>query len=136
MPIKQVTQSEITSDLTGATELTRDDPQTVKLTRNGKSATWYLTGWEAAALDAALAGEPGKLWKLLSGAQGKSSGKGRQHSAAGSGSSDGTTKLPDGRTVPSSELREWAAAHGHKVSERGRQPGETLAAYVSAHPAA
>jgi len=137
MPIQQVTQTKIVSDLTGAEERTETEPQAVKISRNGgKPVTWYLTTAEATALDAALAGEPGKLWRLLSGAQGKPGAKRSQASGGSSGSSDGTTKLPDGRTVPSTEFKDWARANGHKVSERGRNPAETLAAYVAAHPAA
>ena len=33
----------------------------------------------------------------------------------------------------SSEIREWARQHGHKVSERGRIPGNIIAEYEAAH---
>ena len=33
----------------------------------------------------------------------------------------------------SSEIREWARQRGHKVSERGRIPGNIIAEYEAAH---
>jgi len=42
-----------------------------------------------------------------------------------------------GRTGPgrerSSEIREWARQRGHKVSERGRIPGNIIAEYEASH---
>lgn len=50
--------------------------------------------------------------------------------------SRGTTAPRGRRRTPArdvSEIREWARANGHTISERGRIPGNVLEAYEAAH---
>jgi hypothetical protein len=41
---------------------------------------------------------------------------------------------PKATSVSTSDIREWALAHGHTVSSRGTLPAAIKAAYADAHP--
>lgn len=102
---------------------------------DGKSGSFDVTNTEAAAFLAFAEGDETALYKMLTkrgtvGKSGNAATSSTSHRAAA-----GQIKLPDNRTVPSDDFRAWATANNFSTSQRGRQPGETLAAYISAHPA-
>jgi len=57
-------------------------------------------------------------------------GAGRGAGRAGSGASTGRTA---GSRDENRLIREWAAEHGHQISERGRIPQSVSSAYRAAH---
>jgi len=54
--------------------------------------------------------------------------------AAKASSARTTGSSRGGETVSSSDVRAWALANGHAVSNRGTLPGAVKAAYAEAHP--
>lgn len=50
-----------------------------------------------------------------------------------SSGSESSPRKSGGGGVDTKAVREWANAHGHKVSERGRIPASVVEAYEAAH---
>lgn len=91
--------------------------ETVSFALDGKSYEIDLNDKNAAALRDALAPWLGHARRL-------SSGPGRTRRSAGASASN-SRDLKD--------VRNWARANGHEVSERGRVPANILEAYDAAH---
>jgi hypothetical protein len=89
--------------------------ETVQFGLDGVSYEIDLSSKNAAKLRDALAGYVGAARRVGS-RTGRRRGRAR---SAGNGSAR--------------EVREWARANGHKVSDRGRVPAEVIEAYRAAH---
>lgn len=90
--------------------------ETVRFALDGNSYEIDLSAQNAAKLRDALAPYVGAARRSTGGRGGRKSSRGR----GGSGSNP-------------SEIREWARANGHQVSDRGRVPAEIKAAYDAAN---
>lgn len=56
-----------------------------------------------------------------------------RRSSAGTAARGGSARKRTSRNPETAAIREWANAHGHTVSERGRIPAPVLEAYRAAH---
>lgn len=92
--------------------------ETVQFGLDGVSYEIDLSTKNAGKLRDALAGYLGAARRV--GPRNTGRRRGRPHS---SGGNNGTAR----------EMREWARANGHQVSDRGRVPGEVMEAYRAAH---
>jgi len=97
--------------------------ETVTFGLDGVTYEIDLTSENAAKLRDALAQWVGSARKT----SGRSSGRSSSRSTSGSSSSRSA------RSNEAQEVREWAKANGHQVSERGRISAEVKKAYDDAH---
>ena len=95
------------------------DDETVSFALDGATYEIDLSAAHASALRDALAPYVGHARRAAGRRTATKAASGRSSASAGK------------RDV--SEVREWARANGHKVSERGRLSAEILAAYDKAH---
>jgi Lsr2 len=126
MAQRQVTV--FTDDISGE-EL--EDGETITFALDGVEYEIDLSGEHAEQLRDAL--DPyvrnGRRIGGRSARSSRSSGSGsRRSSDSGSSSRESSGGGHDTRAI-----REWAQAHGHKVSERGRIPASVVEAYQAAH---
>jgi hypothetical protein len=91
--------------------------ETVQFGLDGVSYEVDLSAKNAAKLRDSLAGYVGAARRV--GARGGSRRRGRTRASGDNGSAR--------------EVREWARANGHQVSDRGRVPAEVMEAYRAAH---
>jgi nucleoid-associated protein Lsr2 len=91
--------------------------ETVEFGLDGVSYEIDLSAKNAAKLRDALAGYVGAARRA--GPRGGTRRRGRSRASADNGSAR--------------EVREWARANGHQVSDRGRVPAEVMEAYRAAH---
>ncbi len=116
----QRTIVQLVSDLSGD-EMPAGEGRTVEFSVDGSSYTIDLTDKEAAGFDKALAMYIEHATKTSAGAGGRK----RSGSSSGSGSGRSKDEL--------SNIRAWAQANGHQVSERGRIKKDILDAYHAAN---
>ena len=116
----QRTIVQLVSDLSGD-EMQAGEGRTVEFSVDGTSYTIDLTDKEAAGFDKALA-----MYIEHAAKTGGNAG-GRKRSGASSGSGSGRSK------DELSNIRAWAHANGHQVSERGRIRKDVLNAYHAAN---
>jgi hypothetical protein len=117
----QRTIVQLVSDLSGD-EMQAGEGRTVEFSVDGTSYTIDLTDKEAAGFDKALAMYVEHATKTSGGSP---AGRKRSSSAVRSGSGRSKDEL--------SNIRAWAQANGHKVSERGRIKQDVLDAYHAAN---
>ena len=117
----QRTIVQLVSDLSGD-ELQAGEGRTVEFSVDGVSYTIDLTDKEAAAFDKALAMYIEHATKTGGGSAG-----GRKRSPSGGTSGSGRSK------DELANIRAWAQANGHQVSERGRIKQDVLDAYHAAN---
>jgi hypothetical protein len=118
---------EYVDDLTGKSVT---DAKAVKVSVDGKTGSLDMSA-ESLAAFVALVTEPNDdnrraLGSLIPRAR------------VASGASNGTVELTmtDGRKVTRAAFESWATEKGHKVNTgRGAQPKDTLAAWITDHPA-
>src|SRR5918996_46542 len=118
----QRTIVQLVSDLSGD-EMQAGEGRTVEFSVDGTSYTIDLTDKEAAGFDKALA----MYIQHASKTSGGGAASGRKRSSSGSRSGSGRSK------DELANIRAWAQANGHKVSERGRIKQDILDAYHAAH---
>ena len=94
-----------------------DATETVSFGLDGTTYEIDLNDGNAAALRDALSGYVGHARKIASGR------RGRRAPSASSSSSSSNTK----------DVRDWARANGHEVSDRGRISADVQQAYDAAH---
>lgn len=94
-----------------------DADETVTFGLDGTNYEIDLTSDNAARLRDALALYVGH-GRRVAGSSGRRQASGSRKSASG---------------VDTKAVREWARSSGHEVSERGRIPGDIIAAYEAAH---
>jgi len=125
----QRTIVQLVSDLSGD-EMQAGEGQTVEFTVDGTSYTIDLTDKEAAGFDKALAMYIEHATKISSG---RAAGRKRSSAGGSSGTSSGT-RSGSGRSKDElANIRAWAQANGHQVSERGRIKQDVLDAYHAAN---
>ena len=117
----QRTVVQLVSDLSGD-EMQAGEGRTVEFAVDGASYTIDLTDKEAAGFDKALA-----MYIEHATQTSGSSGGGRQRTKSGSKSGSGRSK------DELANIRAWAQANGHQVSERGRIKQDVLNAYHAAN---
>ena len=117
----QRTIVQLVSDLSGD-EMQAGEGRTVEFSVGGASYTIDLTDKEAAGFDKALAMYIEHATKTSGG-----SGGGRKRSSSASQAGSGRSK---GELA---NIRAWAQANGHQVSERGRIKQDILDAYHAAN---
>lgn len=93
-----------------------DATETVSFGLDGTTYEIDLNDGNAAALRDALSGYVGHARKVASGRRAR-------RTSSGSSSSSSNTK----------DVREWARANGHEVSDRGRISADVQQAYDAAH---
>ena len=93
-----------------------DATETVSFGLDGTTSEIDLNDGNAAALRDALSGYVGHARKVASGRRAR-------RTSSGSSSSSSNTK----------DVREWARANGHEVSDRGRISADVQQAYDAAH---
>src|SRR3712207_670492 len=129
----QRTIVQLVSDLSGD-EMQAGEGRTVEFSVDGSSYTIDLTDKEAAGFDKALAmyiqhatktGGSSAGGRKRAGSNGKAGSAGKSSSNARSGSGRSKDELAN--------IRAWAQANGHKVSERGRIKQDVLDAYHAAN---
>ena len=116
----QRTIVQLVSDLSGD-EMKAGEGRTIEFSVDGASYTIDLTEKEAAGFDKALATYIEHATKTSGGAGGRK----RSGSSAKSGSGRSKDELAN--------IRAWAQANGHQVSERGRIKKDILDAYHAAN---
>ena len=107
---------------------------------NGETVTFALDGVDYAIdLSEGQADELRKAFapyvlkgRRTGGRYARGSGGSSSRSRQSSGS-DSSPRKSGGREVDTKAVREWANAHGHSVSERGRIPASVVEAYEAAH---
>ncbi len=117
----QRTIVQFVSDLSGD-EMKAGEGRTVEFSVDGSSYTIDLTDKEAAGFDKALAMYIEHATKTSGGSDG---GRKRSSSSAKAGSGRSKDELAN--------IRSWAQANGHRVSERGRIKQDILDAYHAAN---
>ena len=117
----QRTIVQLVSDLSGD-EMQAGEGRTVEFSVDGTSYTIDLTDKEAAGFDKALAMYIEHATKTSGGGV---AGRKRSSSGARSGSGRSKDELAN--------IRAWAQANGHQVSERGRIKQDVLDAYHAAN---
>ena len=117
----QRTIVQLVSDLSGD-EMQAGEGRTVDFSVDGTSYTIDLTDKEAAGFDKALAMYIEHATKTSGGSAG---GRKRSSSAGKTGSGRSKDELAN--------IRAWAQANGHQVSERGRIKQDVLNAYHAAN---
>ena len=117
----QRTIVQLVSDLSGD-EMQAGEGRTVDFSVDGTSYTIDLTDKEAAGFDKALAMYIEHATKTSGGGAG-----GRKRSSSGARSGSGRSK------DELANIRAWAQANGHQVSERGRIKQDVLDAYHAAN---
>ena len=118
----QRTIVQLVSDLSGD-EMQAGEGRTVEFSVDGTSYTIDLTDKEAAGFDKALAMYVEHATKTGGGSP--AAGRKRTGSGARSGSGRSKDELAN--------IRAWAQANGHQVSERGRIKQDVLDAYHAAN---
>ena len=117
----QRTVVQLVSDLSGD-EMEAGEGRTVEFSVDGTAYTIDLTDEEAAGFDRALAMYVEHATKTSGGG---SSGRKRTSSGGKAGSGRSKDELAN--------IRAWAQANGHQVSERGRIKKDVLDAYHAAN---
>ena len=121
----QRTIVQLVSDLSGD-EMQAGEGRTVEFSVDGTSYTIDLTDKEAAGFDKALAMYVEHATKTSGGS---TSGRKRSSSGGSSGARSGSGRSKD----ELANIRAWAQANGHQVSERGRIKQDVLDAYHAAN---
>jgi len=117
----QRTIVQLVSDLSGD-EMQAGEGRTIEFSVDGTSYTIDLTDKEAAGFDKALAMYIEHAAKTSGGSTG-----GRKRSSAGGKSGSGRSK------DELANIRAWAQANGHQVSQRGRIKQDVVDAYHAAN---
>jgi hypothetical protein len=138
---QQKVETVVTDDLTGET-LTDSEVETVSFAVDGITYEIDLSPTNASSLrnDIAMwiehARPTTRVRKASSTSKTGKGGKGGS-STKGSGAGKGSETGAKGRVTADRErsvaIREWANAHGHTVSDRGRIPAAVVAAYDATH---
>ncbi len=129
----QRTIVQLVSDLSGD-EMQAGEGRTVDFSIDGTSYTIDLTDKEAAGFDKALAMYIEHATKTGGGSAGGRKRTGANGRAASTGKAGSTAKSGSGRSKDElANIRAWAQANGHQVSERGRIKQDVLDAYHAAN---
>jgi hypothetical protein len=123
LPMAQKTVVFVVDDLSGKT-LAEDAGQTVSFGLDGQAYEIDLSNETAAQLRQAVQRyiDAGRRVSRQSAPRDSR----RARSTRGSGGGSGA-----GRAHDTASVREWARAHGHQVSDRGRIPAKVLEAYAA-----